>query len=86
MEPLTKTCRSVLRGPKAVAVGGVAFLQCWMRRVASSNASPDDTPHALRTYFVNALAAKASPLALVTTRAAVEFRAFSCAMRAVASL
>ena len=86
MQPRTNTCRSVLRGPKAVAEGGVAFLQCWMSCCASSNASPDAAPQTFLTYFVRALAAKASPLAFVTTKAAVEFRAFSCAIKAVASL
>ena len=88
MQPRTKTCLNLLAspaGPKAFAEGGVAFLQCCMRRVASSNASPDDTPQTLRTYFARALAAKASPFAFVTTSAAVEFRAFNCAIKAVAS-
>ena len=89
MQPRTKTCLNLLAspaGPKAFAEGGVAFLQCCMRRVASSNASPVASPQALRTYFVNALLAKASPFAFVTTSAAVEFRAFNCAIKAVASL
>ena len=89
MQPRTKAClnlRASPAGPKALAEGGLALLQCSTSRVASSNASPDDTPQTFLTYFARALAAKASPRAFVTTKAAVEFKAFNCAIKAVASL